>query len=323
MGASQSTGVALASGVAKPVGSLLICGYGVMGRGVGGTFAAAGFPTCVLSRRAAALAGSSSGIEFVERLPATPPDLILEFVPEELELKHALFREIEAKYGDAEFLLATGTSGLDLNLLAKGLRRPERLIAIHYYMPAESIPIVEVAAGPATPRSAVDRAAEALERTGKLPLKIYQPVVGFVVNRLQHALLHEAYWMISSGIASAQDIDFAVARMLGPRMCASGLILQKDLSGLRVNRDAQRAIVPHLFHNNHPNPLPGLLFDRGESGLASGKGFYDWKGLDTAEVRTVAARALEKLLAFLNEHTFPSMSRVQPGPRALKDEVLP
>ena len=298
--------------------SVLICGYGLMGRGVGNTFARSGFDVSVRSSRASTLAGSRPDIAFLAELPEAPPDLILELVPEDVETKRAVFREIEARYGDSDFLLATGTSGLDLNELADGLKRPERLIAIHYYMPAESIPIVEVAAGPAAPRAAVDRAADALERTGKLPLKIYKPVVGFVVNRLQHAILHEAYWMITEGIASAEDIDFAAARMLGPRMCASGLILQKDISGLKVNRDAQRAIVPHLFHNNAPNALPGALFARGESGLAAGKGFYDCTGLDAAEVRKTAARELEKLLAFLNAETFPNSARVQPKPRTLK-----
>jgi 3-hydroxybutyryl-CoA dehydrogenase len=303
---------------AAPIRSVLICGYGLMGRGVGNTFAEAGFDVAVRSRRAAALSGSRPDIAFLAELPEAPPDLILELVPEDVETKRAVFHEIEARYGDADFLLATGTSGLDLNVLARGLRRPERLIAIHYYMPAESIPIVEVAAGPATPRAAVDRAAEALGRTGKLPLRMYQPVIGFIVNRLQHAILHEAYWMITKGIASAEAIDFAAARMLGPRMCASGLILQKDISGLKVNRDAQRAIVPHLFHNNQPNPLPGALFERGESGLAAGKGFYDWAGLDAAEVRKTAARELDKLLAFLNAETFPNSAHVQPRPRELK-----
>jgi 3-hydroxybutyryl-CoA dehydrogenase len=300
------------------IDSVVLYGYGVMGRGIGNTFAAAGLDVTVRSSRAKSLNGSHSGIRFVDELPAAAPHLVLELVPEDVETKRAVFREIEARYGDAEFLLATGTSGLDLNELAHGLRRPERLIAIHYYMPAESIPIVEVAAGPAAPREAVDRAAALLERTGKLPLKIYKPVPGFVVNRLQHAILHEAYWMIASGIASAEDIDFAAARMLGPRMCASGLILQKDISGLKVNRDAQRAIVPHLFHNNEPSALPGSLFARGESGLAAGKGFYDWSGLDAAEVRRTAARELEKLLAFLNAETFPNSARVQPKPRELE-----
>lgn len=304
------------------VRNLLIWGYGVMGRGIAETFVAAGFPTAVLSSRAKTLAGSRPGIDFVERLPATPPDLILELVPEDIEAKRAVFREIEAAYGDAEFLLATGTSGLDLSVLAAGLRRPERLIAMHYYMPAESIPIVEVAAGPATPHSAVERAAEAVRRTGKLPLKIYRPVAGFIVNRLQHAILHEAYWMISSGIATAQDIDFAVARMLGPRMCVNGVIRHKDIAGLVVNRDAQRSVVPHLFHNNVPNPLSAALVERGETGVDAGKGFYDWTGLDAAEVREVAARELARLLRFLDEETFKKTSRVQPKPRALKGEVL-
>ncbi|HZO01630.1 MAG TPA: 3-hydroxyacyl-CoA dehydrogenase NAD-binding domain-containing protein [Burkholderiales bacterium] len=303
---------------AEPIRSVLICGYGLMGRGVGNTFAAAGFNVSVCSQRAASLSGSRPDIAFLGELPEAPPDLILELVPEDMETKRSVFRRIEARYGDADFLLATGTSGLDLNVLADGLKHPERLIAIHYYMPAESIPIVEVAAGPAAPRAAVDRAAEALERTGKLPLRMYQPVIGFIVNRLQHAILHEAYWMITEGIASAEAIDFAAARMLGPRMCASGLILQKDISGLKVNRDAQRAIVPHLFHNNRPNPLPGALFERGDTGLAAGKGFYDWAGLNPAEVRKTAARELEKLLAFLNTETFPNTARVQPKPRELK-----
>jgi 3-hydroxybutyryl-CoA dehydrogenase len=302
-----------------PIESVVLYGYGVMGRGIGNTFAAAGLDVTVRSSRARTLNGSHAGIRFVEELPAAPPDLVLELVPEDVETKRAVFREIEARYGDdAEFLLATGTSGLDLNVLAQGLRRPERLIALHYYMPAESVPIVEVAAGPAAPREAVDRAAELLGRTGKLPLRIYQPVVGFIANRLQHAILHEAYWMITKGIASAEDIDLAATRMLGPRMCASGLILQKDISGIKVNRDAQRAIVPHLFHNNEPNALPGELFGRGETGLAAGKGFYDWVGLDAAEVRKVAARELQKLIAFLDAETFKHAARVQPKPRALK-----
>ena len=143
-------------------------------------------------------------------------------------------------------------------------------------------------------------------------------MVGFIANRLQHAILHEAYWMITKGIATAEDIDLAATRMLGPRMCASGLVLQKDISGIKVNRDAQRAIVPHLFHNNEPNPLPGELFGRGETGLAAGKGFYDWAGLDAAEVRKTAARELEKLLAFLNTETFPNTARLQPKSRELK-----
>ena len=300
---------------ARPIQSILICGYGVMGRGVSATFAKAGIRTLVRSRRAASLTDIPPGVEIVADFPDQPADLVLELVPEEIEAKRALYREIEAKYGDADFLLATGTSGLDLNVLADGLRCPERLIAIHYYMPAETVPVVEVMAGPSAPAEAVDRAAEALVRTGKSPLKIYKPVVGFIVNRLQHAILHEAYWMIANGIATVEDVDFAATRMLGPRMCASGMILQKDISGLKVNADAQRAIVPHLFHNHTPSPIVGDMVKKGEGGLAAGKGFYDWSGLDPATVRRAAAKSLERLLAYLEQDTFRDAEQHQPKSR--------
>ena len=127
------------------------------------------------------------------------------------------------------------------------------------------------------------------------------------------------YGVMGRGIGNTfAAAGLAATRMLGPRMCVSGLVLQKDISGLKVNRDAQRAIVPHLFHNREPNALPGELFGRGETGLAAGKGFYDWAGLDAAEVRKVAARELQKLIAFLDEQTFKHAARVQPKPRALK-----
>ena len=291
-----------------------------MGTGVAKTFAAAGFDTTVRSSRAAELRDLPPGVRASASLPDKCPDLILELAPEDIEVKRGVYREIEAKYGSAEFLLATGTSGLDLKVLAEGLARPERLIAIHYYMPAETIALVEVMAGPAAPCDAVDRAAEALERTGKKPLRIYRPVVGFIVNRLQHAMLHEAYWMITEGIATVADVDFAATAMLGPRMSASGLLLQKDISGLTVNRDAQRAIVPHLFHNNRPNPLPGDLVAKGETGLAAGKGLYDWQGLDAQEVRRTAARELGRLLALLEQETLPAMKRLQPKTRSHRKE---
>ena len=297
----------------SPIRSILILGLGVMGRGVAKGFAAAGIPTMVRSRRAGA--DAPEGVQVVADLPAECPDLIIELLPEEPELKLAAFREVEAAYGDADFLLATGTSGLDLEALAKPLKHPERLIALHYFMPADTVPLVEVMAGPAAPREAVDRAAEVLLRAGKLPLKIYRPLIGHIVNRLQHAMLHEAYWMIAEGLCSVEDVDLAATRMLGPRMCSTGLVLQKDLSGLQVNRDSQRAIVPHLFHNRTPSPIVGELVARGESGVAAGKGFYDWTGQDAGRVRGASAASLARLLAFLEANTWPDAAAFQPQTR--------
>ena len=299
----------------KKIQSILIYGYGVMGRGVARTFAAHGFDTMVRSSRASSLADLPDGVRAVEQLPATPPDLVLELVPEDVKTKQAVYLEIEAAYPGAEVIIATGTSGLDLVELAKPLKHPERFLGLHYFMPADQALVVEVMAGPQTPVALVDCAAEALRRSGKEPVVLYKPIVGFLVNRLQHAILHEAYYLIEAGVASAADIDHAARRMLAPRMCINGLIQQKDLSGLSIHAGAQASIVPELFHNGIPNPMLQDMVKRGETGTAAGKGFYDWDGCDTEAVRRQASLQLAKLTEFLDSAVFTPAPRTQPKPR--------
>ncbi|HEX9192790.1 MAG TPA: 3-hydroxyacyl-CoA dehydrogenase NAD-binding domain-containing protein [Burkholderiales bacterium] len=287
----------------KPIETVLIYGYGVMGRGVAKTFADAGFTTLVKSRRAGKLAGLPSKTTAVESLPREAPDLVIEFVQEDVRVKQAVYAEIESAYsGDAANdapLIATGTSGLDLVELAREMKRPERFLGVHYFMPADAAPVVEVMAGLATPRADVDRVADALKRTGKEPVVLYKPIVGFLINRLQHAILHEAYYLIEAGVASAEDIDHAARRILAPRMCLNGLIQQKDISGLKIHADAQRSIVPRLFHNGAPNLMLQTMVALGRTGLSAGKGFYDWSGCDAEAVRRQASGQLAKLLEFL------------------------
>lgn len=290
--------------MAKPIETVLVYGYGVMGRGVAKTFADSGFATVVKSSRAGKLTGLPDRVTAVERLPNDAPDLVIEFVPEDVRVKQSVYAEIEAAYpGSASRgapLIATGTSGLDLVELARTLKRPERFLGIHYFMPADTAPVVEVMAGLATPRAEVDRVADALRRTRKEPVVLYKPIVGFLVNRLQHAILHEAYYLVEAGVASAEDIDHAARRMLAPRMCLNGLIQQKDISGLKIHADAQRSIVPKLFHNATPNPMLQNMVRRGDTGLSAGKGFYDWSGCDVEAVRRQASSQLAKLLEFLD-----------------------
>jgi 3-hydroxybutyryl-CoA dehydrogenase len=249
----------------RAIRTVLICGYGVMGRGVAGTFAATGFRTLIHSRRAYALtdlpAGALATAHFDE-LRDERPDLAIEFAPESLEAKAAVYQQLEAAFPDEELIIATGTSGLDLVRLAATLIRPECFLGMHYFMPADTSPVVEVMAGPQTPAALVDRVANAVEATGKDALRLYKPTIGFVVNRLQHAILHEAYYLIEAGVTSAAEIDRAARTLLAPRMCLNGLIRQKDLSGLRIHADAQRSIVPALFHNGIPNPMLQAFVDK-------------------------------------------------------------
>jgi 3-hydroxybutyryl-CoA dehydrogenase len=292
--------------------TVLIYGYGVMGRGVAKTFADAGFATFVKSRRAGKLPDLPAKVTAAERLPEKAPDLVIEFVPEDPRVKQAVYAELEAAYAGNMPLVASGTSGLDLVELSRKMKRRERFLGVHYFMPADVAPVVEVMAGLATPREDVDRVADALRRTGKEPVVLYKPIVGFLINRLQHAILHEAYYLIEAGVATAEDIDHAVRRMLAPRMCLNGLIQQKDISGLKIHADAQESIVPKLFHNAIPNPMLQTMVALGRTGLSAGKGFYDWSGCDAEAVRRQASSQLARLLEFLKSGIGAPAPRTQP-----------
>lgn len=301
----------------SPIRSVLICGYGVMGRGVAGTFAENGFTTTVLSRRADELHELPSGVEAVKEPPEAPPDLIIEFAPEDVPTKQAVYRELEAAYPSDDVLIATGTSGLDLVELAEGMSHPKRFLGVHYFFPADTTPMAEVMAGPATPAAWVDRTAEALARSGKRTISLYKPIAGFLINRLQHAILHETYYLIENGVASAEEIDRAAIEMLGPRMCLTGITQQKDISGLTIHGLAQRSIVPRLYHNNEPNPMLQGMIERGEDGLGAGKGFYDWQGCDPEVVRRESAERLTTLLDYLKSGIDPRNPDNVPTPRDL------
>ena len=299
---------------------ILIYGYGVMGHAVSGTFAAAGFDVQVVSSRGRELAGSADPVTFHAELPAEAPDLVIEFVPENYADKQAVYRELEASYGRAP-LIASGTSGLDLVKLADGLAHPQRFLGVHYFMPAESTAVVEVMAGPDCPREDVDAVSTAMKRTGKETVVLYQPVVGFLINRLQHIILHECYYLMQNGVAGPGDIDMSARLMLGPRMCLNGLIQQKDISGLKIHADAQRSIVPELHPVDTPNPMIQDMVARGEGGLSDGKGFYDWAGMDVGEIRARAGRRLRKLSEFLRAEAAEEADAPEPRPRS-REELL-
>jgi 3-hydroxyacyl-CoA dehydrogenase len=144
---------------------------------------------------------------------------------------------------------------------------------------------VEVISAGDSGASIIRLVVAALAKTGKQALVIKKPVEGFLVNRLQHAILHEAYHLIDQGVVSVEDVDKVAKQLLGPRMCITGLIKQKDISGLDTHALAQQAIVPHLWHGAEPVRLLQDMYQKGVLGLKTGRGFYDWTGQDPAEVR--------------------------------------
>ena len=142
---------------------VLIIGSGVMGRGIAKSFVSAGIPTAILSRNVANVtAGVDERVALVEKLPPDAPELIIEAVPEKMALKLKSYAAIEAAYAGKP-VLASNTSTLDLEELARPLQHPERFLAIHYFMPADVNAVVEVAPVRATSPAATDAAVRLIE----------------------------------------------------------------------------------------------------------------------------------------------------------------
>lgn len=280
----------------QDIRTVLVAGYGVMGKGVALSFLEAGFDVTVLTRDTAkALANAPKGLKAVSSLPDEAPDYVSENFPEEIPPKHALYAAMEEKWGGKP-IIASNTSGLDLEELAAPLSHKESFIGVHYLQPAEAFACVEAIRIAATSDETVARVVPALEKTGKEVVLLNRPIIGALFNRLQHAMLHEAYMMIENGYCSVEDVDKFARLAFGPRMCAGGLIEVKDLGGLVVHAASQAEIVPNLHLTREPAAFVQALPRDGRTGADVGKGFYDWTGKDVAARRAEVKAMTRKIL---------------------------
>jgi 3-hydroxybutyryl-CoA dehydrogenase len=278
--------------------SLMIIGAGVMGQGIARLFADAGMTVTLVDPRDVDF--SRPRVTLVRHAPPDiVPDLVIEAVFEDRAVKQSVYADIERLYGGRP-VLATNTSGLPLNELAAALKHPHRFLAMHFFMPADLFPMIEVVRAERTEDPAVDLAVSAIEQAGREPILLQRAVNGYLINRLQHSILHEAYHLLEDGIVTAEMVDKVAKRLLGPRMCITGLLEQKDLAGLGMHAQAQQSIVPSLSHTGVPSPFLQNMVARGDVGIRSGRGFYDWTGRDTTKLQGRANERLQRLLAFLD-----------------------
>ena len=203
---------------------------------------------------------------------AARADLVVEAVPEALDLKRALFERLDrAARGTA--LLASNTSSLSIAAIAAATSRPERVLGMHFFNPVHLMALVEIVRGPQTSPAAVERAVALGRRMGKEPI-VVRDSPGFASSRLGVALGLEAMRMLEQGVASAEDIDKAMT--LGYRHPMGPLRLT-DLVGL----DVRLAIAEHLHTELgseafRPPEILRRLVVEGRLGKKAGRGFYDW-----------------------------------------------
>ncbi len=202
-------------------------------------------------------------------------DLVIECVPERLDIKRELFAKLE-KYAKSEAVLASNSTSFPISQIAEGLKTPARMIGLHFFMPAHLIPCVEVIYGAKTSPMVADSLTRLMTACGMVPVTVKKDLPGFLANRLQHALSREAFAMVDAGICTPEDIDKAVRYGFGFRYIAAGPAMQRDHAGLEIHAAGGTTIYPTL---NNSATIAKCLSDRVESGkfgMKTGEGFYFW-----------------------------------------------
>ncbi|MDR7187130.1 3-hydroxybutyryl-CoA dehydrogenase [Microbacterium trichothecenolyticum] len=200
-------------------------------------------------------------------------DFIEEAVPERLDIKHDALRRISAACPAAS-IIGSNTSTILISELATAVVGPERFLGVHFSNPAPFIPGVEIIAHAGTAEQAIARAEEFVAGTGKLPARV-SDATGFVLNRLQYALFHEASQIVEEGIATADDVDLVVRTTFGFRLPFFGPFAIADMAGLDVYAMCYASLQtrwPERFAT--PRSLQQHV-DAGRFGTKSGGGYLD------------------------------------------------
>ena len=199
-------------------------------------------------------------------------DIVIEAIPEKIDLKRSIFRKIE-ELAPENAILATNTSGLRISEIASAVKTPERLVGMHFFNPVPIMKLLEVIKHDLVSDDIVREVIEIGEEMGKTTI-VVGDIPGFATSRLGVVLGNEAIRMLAEGVASASDIDTAMK--LGYRHPMGPLELS-DLVGLDVRRDILNNLAESFSDSSYlPHPLLDRLVESGELGKKTGRGIYDW-----------------------------------------------
>lgn len=282
---------------------VFVVGGGTMGRGIASLSALSGYTTGVFEADAAArsrllqaiegsweraaekgklrldaIAAARARLSVAEALAeAADADLLVEAVPESLDLKKRVFADL-TRLCRPSAILGSNTSSLSISEIARAAGQPDRVVGIHFFNPVAAMPLVEIVRGRETSDAAVEAAADFAASLGKTPIRVAD-APGFATSRLGVALGLEAMRMVEEGVAGVEDIDRAMELGYGHRM---GPLKTSDLVGLDV-RLAIAETLSREFSGGRftPPALLSRLVAQGKTGRKSGEGFYRWDG-DTA-----------------------------------------
>jgi 3-hydroxybutyryl-CoA dehydrogenase len=227
-------------------------------------------------------------------------EIVVEAVPERLALKQEVFARLDTLV-PAHIPVVSNASGYRITDIAGQIATRARCANLHFFLPAHLVPGVEVVQGEHTDPAVCDAVAAIMDGLGRKVIRVARDVPGFLANRIQHALMREAFAVIDQGLATAEDVDNAVRYCFGFRYLAAGPILQKELAGLETQLEAGRTIYPSLCNSPDPSPTLARLVAENRLGPKTGRGFRDWPPEVTARERARYEKALLATVRMMRE----------------------
>jgi 3-hydroxyacyl-CoA dehydrogenase len=289
-----------------------VIGTGTMGPGMGAVLARAGIETALYDVSAEALerarAASELAAGVLDRLDAVKEDggslrfeteleaaldgsdLVLEAVPERLELKQEVFPQFEDVVAP-EAVLASNTSGIPITKIANVCRHPERVVGLHWSNPPHLIPMIEVIPGEQTSQETVDAASALVRRIGYHPV-VEKEVAGFVENRILYAILRECLDLVDRGIIDPEGLDLNVRWGIGYKLAVIGPMELLDMAGLDIYNAVGSYLNPDLSTSGDVSSTIRDLIDKGRLGMKTGGGIYDYTPEEIDELRAKRAAKL-------------------------------
>ncbi len=201
--------------------------------------------------------------------------MVVEAIPEILEMKQDLFASIE-RICSRETILASTTSTLLPTPLSEKLQYKDRLVVAHFWNPAYLAPLVEVCGSKETSAKVIEATMGILKKIGNQPVLMRKEILGFLGNRIMHAMNREALALISEGVCDPEDIDLVVNTSFGPRFANLGPMEYLDAVGLDLIKNIQGYLYGDLDDTPGVLPVIDKLVIEGNLGMKTGKGLFDW-----------------------------------------------
>lgn len=281
---------------------VVIAGAGVMGASLAQVYAQAGYEVVVYNRSQSGLERGAhliavnqetlvkegilsaemseqvkSGIKYTtEKADFCDCSLVVENIVENMDAKKEFWAEVSAM-APAEALLSTNTSGLSVTELATAVNGSERFMGQHWLNPPHLLPLCEIVVAEKTAPKQVQKMRDLVAALGKQPV-VVKDIPGFIINRIQFALLREALHIVESGAASFADVDTVLKAGMGLRYAALGPFGVADFGGLDTFNRINSYLNAELSDRKEGSALLKEMVEQGKLGVKSGAGFYDYSG---------------------------------------------